>query len=370
MPNHPPIAIYLPYFDNGGVERMLVNLALGMASLGQQVQFIVCKSSRPYLATLSGHAELIELGEGGPSELIERTATYLRNAQPCVLLTAKEPDIALASAALVKSGISCRLYIRAVTNHLQRLRYTNFIRRWYELRNIRHLYRKADGIVAVSNGVADDVRHIVGKHCPSITTARNPVITDDLFRRAQSMPSHPWFDGDIPIILGIGRFSRAKNFPLLLEAFAQVRQQRPCRLILLGKGRQQGRLEQLSARLGVAQDVDMPGYVENPYPYLRHASLFVLSSLWEGSPNVLTEALALGCPVVATDCPSGPREILQDGKFGSLVPMNDATALAQAMLDTLRQPPSAEALRQATLGYTTKESARQYLQAMGIPCHD
>lgn len=366
MTHTAPIAIYLPFFDNGGVERMLVNLALGMASLGQQVQFIVCNTSRPYLAALSGQVELIALGEGNPAELVERTTNYLRNAQPCVLLTAKEPDIALASAALEKSGISCRLYIRAVTNHRQRLQHTNFVRRWYELRTIRRLYRKADGIIAVSSGVADDVRQIVGKQCPSITTARNPVITDDLFRLAQHKPSHPWFDDDIPIILGIGRFSRAKNFPLLLEAFAQVRQHRPCRLILLGKGRQQGRLEQLSARLGIASDVAMPGYVENPYPYLRHASLFVLSSLWEGSPNVLTEALALGCAVVATDCPSGPREILQNGEFGRLVPINDPTALAQAMLDTLNQPPAADTLRQATAGYTSKESARQYLHAMGI----
>jgi glycosyltransferase involved in cell wall biosynthesis len=164
--------------------------------------------------------------------------------------------------------------------------------------------------------------------------------------------------------MGVGRLTRQKDFPTLIRAFAAVRKVRDCRLVILGEGKDRPALEALAKEMGVGGDVDLPGFVENPYAHMSRASLFVLSSAWEGSPNVLTEALALGLPAVATDCPSGPREILEDGRYGPLVPVGDADALAGAILKTLTHPPESAELKRAAGPYTVEESSRRYLEAL------
>jgi glycosyltransferase involved in cell wall biosynthesis len=165
----------------------------------------------------------------------------------------------------------------------------------------------------------------------------------------------------LPVIVGAGRLQQQKDFPTLIRAFAQLNRARPCRLLLLGDGRERSVLEALIAQLGIGTDVQLPGFQHNPYPFLARADLFVLSSAWEGSPNVLTEALALGTPVVATDCPSGPREVLDDGRFGRLVPVGDADALLHAMADTLDAPLPARTLGAAVVEYVVDASAQRYL---------
>jgi glycosyltransferase involved in cell wall biosynthesis len=151
----------------------------------------------------------------------------------------------------------------------------------------------------------------------------------------------------------------------MIRAFAKVRAERSCRLVILGEGGDRPKLEALTAELGLTQDVDLPGFQTNPFPFLVRAALFVLSSAWEGSPNVLTEAMALGTPVVSTDCPSGPRELLDGGRLGPLVPVGDAEALANAILETLDHHLSAEILKSAVADYHQTRSARLYLQALG-----
>lgn len=363
----PHICIFLPNFDNGGVERMLVNLAYGMWQNKIKVDFIVADKNRPYLGELPTDISIIELKSHDHQQQVTKTAQYLNEHRPSAMLSAKEPDIAVAEAAIKSSDTACKLFIRAVVNHTQRLAHSNPIKRWLALREIKRLYAKAHGIIAVSQGVADDLQMILGDTAPVISTANNPVITPSFYDKAKQPVTHPWLvPGAPPVILGVGRISRAKNFPLLIKSFAQLRQQQPCRLIILGSGKKQDRLLKLAEALGVREDVDLPGYQENPYAFLNKASLFVLSSLWEGSPNVLTEALAAGCPVVSTDCPSGPKETLQNGKFGPLVAMDDVDGLAKAMSETLNQPLPSDVLISATESFTTSNSAKQYLRAMGI----
>jgi glycosyltransferase involved in cell wall biosynthesis len=166
----------------------------------------------------------------------------------------------------------------------------------------------------------------------------NPVVGPELFARSKDVVEHLWFEPNSPpVILGIGRLTRAKDFPTLLLAFALVRRQMPCRLMILGEGEDRPTLTTLASSTGFAEDIAFPGFVENPYKYLAHSSLFVLSSLWEGLPTVLIEALALAVPVVSTDCESGPREILMGGLYGKLVNPGDPIALAEAMRETLLQ---------------------------------
>lgn len=199
-------------------------------------------------------------------------------------------------------------------------------------RLIARTFPRAHAVIAPSRGVADDLARAAGIARDSIQVIYNPVISAGLAARAKDPASHPWLcDRNIPVIVGIGRLTRQKDFGTLIRAFALIRKLRRSRLLILGEGEDREALEVLSGELGVAQDVCLPGFLRNPYAVLSRAALFVLSSRWEGLPGVLIEALACGAKVVATDCPSGPREILDNGAYGELVPIEDELSLARAM---------------------------------------
>ncbi|MFP4684173.1 MAG: glycosyltransferase, partial [Ectothiorhodospira sp.] len=229
--------------------------------------------------------------------------------------------------------------------------------------------RMADHLIAVSEGVAVDTARRCRLPASSICVAHNPVVSPALLERAQESPGHDWLesaDEYPPVIMGCGALRRQKDFMTLIRGFAKLRKTRPCRLIIIGEGRQRQRLEALAGMLGVDRDIDLVGHRHNPHALMARARLFVLSSRWEGSPNVLTEALALGIPVVSTDCPSGPREILQDGRLGPLVPIGDDEAMAAAMERVLDNPPEPQELRRAAEPYRVERSVTAYLEAMGL----
>jgi glycosyltransferase involved in cell wall biosynthesis len=215
--------------------------------------------------------------------------------------------------------------------------------RWLLIQLIKTFYRWASDVVVVSRGAADDFLRVTGLPPERVKVIYNPIVTPELRRKAKEALVHPWFAaGQPPVVLGVGRLSAQKDFGTLIHAFARVRETCTARLMILGEGEDRPMLETLIASLGLQGDVEMPGFVANPYTYMTHARLFVLSSRWEGLPTVLVEALFCGLPVVATDCPSGPREILQGGQYGRLVPVGDVTALAQTIQDSLAaqvQPP-------------------------------
>jgi len=257
--------------------------------------------------------------------------------------------------------------MRLGTNLSAAMRDKSALSHWLRVGPIRRLYPLVDQIVAVSSGVADDTARIARIPRERIRVIRNPVITPELPGLAAEPCSHPWLQPDQPpIIVGAGRFQRQKDFPTLIRSFALVRKERPCRLVILGEGGGGAELRALIAELGMTADVDLPGFQANPYPFLARASLFVLSSLWEGSPNVLTEAMALGTPVVATDCPSGPRELLDGGVYGPLVPVGDVQALARSMSETLDHPLQPRTLKAAVAEYDQAQSAERYLQVLRV----
>lgn len=220
-------------------------------------------------------------------------------------------------------------------------------RRRSRIRRLRAVLPSANRIVAVANGVADDASQALDIPRERITAIHNPVPVEHVLSRSQEQPDHPWFsDGGPPIILGVGRISRQKEFQTLIRAVAVARATRPCRLIVLGTGpsRWVNRLVQTAREAGIEESISLPGFAANPFSYMRCAAVFALSSKHEGLPTVLIEALACGCPSVSTDCPYGPSEILADGKFGRLVPVGDPDALGQAILDTLEAPPPRQLL--------------------------
>jgi len=227
---------------------------------------------------------------------------------------------------------------------------------------VRKTYPRADAVVAVSEQVADDLLSRVKLRHDNINTIYNPVVDDALRRQAGEPLDHPWFTpGKAPVILGVGRLTEQKDFSTLMQAFANVRATREVKLVLLGEGRLRSELQKLAGALGIEDDVDMPGFVDNPFRYMTRASLLVLPSEYEGLPGVLIQALACGCPVISTDCPGGSREILADGEYGALVEIGDAQGMARAITTELDHPRAREALLQRAEDFTVERAVDEYL---------
>ncbi len=358
------IAVLASFSGAGGVERMLLNLCCGLAEQGRTVDLLTIRTDSPHLQALPAGVRRIDLGTDHTLGAVVPLARYLRAERPAVLLAAKDRAGRAAVLARRLAGVATPIVMRLGTNLGAALASRHPLVRRLRRLAVRRSWRAIEHIIAVSEGVADDTAAVARYPRERISVVRNPVITPKLIAQAALPCPHPWLDTAAqqaaPVILGVGRLERQKDFPTLVRAFATLRTGRRCRLVLLGEGAWRGRLMAEAAAGGVADDVDLPGFQPNPYPFLASARLFALSSAWEGSPNVLTEAMALGTPVVATDCPSGPREILADGRFGPLVPVGDAPALAAAMAAVLDDPPPPSALRQAVDRYRAETSARAY----------
>ena len=207
----------------------------------------------------------------------------------------------------------------------------------------KYTYLMADAIIADCDAIADVLAKVSGIDAARIKTIYNPVLDGSEVQKLREPVTHPWFlDDGPPIILGVGRFLKQKDFHTLIRAFHKVRSRRPARLVILGEGKERASLEALVRELGIESDVSLPGFENNPFKYMRRADAFVLSSLWEGPGHVVIEALAAGVPIVATDCPAGPRETLLDGRLGSLVPVGDASAMADAILGILADQAAAK----------------------------
>jgi glycosyltransferase involved in cell wall biosynthesis len=287
------------------------------------------------------------------------------------LLSDKDKVNRTALWARRTAGVSTRVVVRTGTTVSRDLATHAWWQRQVQRFSMRRFYPWADGIVVPSRGAALDLAEVSGLAPQRIRVIPNPIVTPALAELAQASVDHPWLQFPvqspaIPVILGVGELCARKDFGTLICAFALVRRERPARLVILGKGRQRETLEALARELGVGADVSLPGFVHNPYPYMKRASVFVLSSVYEGFGNVLVEALATGTPVVATDCPSGPREILEDGRYGHLVPVGDVQGLARGILDTLAHPPEPALLAQAAEPYRVEGSATRYLATLGI----
>ena len=363
-----PIVVFASFSGPGGVERMLVNLMQGFVERGRSVDLLLAGADSPHLERLPAEVRRVDLGTAHTLLAAFPLARYLRRNHPAALLAAKDRAGRAAVLARRLAGTGTRIVLRLGTNLSAAMAERSAPSRWLRYAPIRWTYPHIDHVVAVSDGVAEDTARIARIPRSRISVVRNPVITPDLAEQAALPCSHPWLTDRggtrVPVIVGAGRFQRQKDFPTLIRAFAGLRAQRPCRLLLLGDGRGRAALEALVQDLGIDADVDLPGFQSNLYPFLAGADLFVLSSAWEGSPNVLTEAMALGTPVVATDCPSGPREILDNGRFGPLVPVADVHVLSDAMAATLDHPLDPRTLRDAVADYNQTVSAGRYLAVL------
>ncbi len=328
-----PVCIFISDFDFGGVERVMVNLARGLAFHGVHVDFITKRENGSYLDMLSGSVQLIKCGESPKNFLDE----YIDSRCPKIILTAKYNDDKVALRLKEeKKRAKTRFFVHVGTNLSAMIKKSNILKQFIRFKTIRSVYSNADGIIAVSKGVALDLANVCGLPADIIHILPNPIITPELYDMSREPVVHPWFKaGEPPVILAVGGLRRVKDFPTLIRAFALVRMKRNCRLMILGEGRQRDALIKLVNELEVADDVLLPGFQENPYSFMAKSRVLVLSSVREGYPTVLVEALALGLPVISTDCDSGPSEILKDGLYGSLVPVGNFEVMANYIIESL-----------------------------------
>ncbi|MGB0955721.1 MAG: glycosyltransferase [Panacagrimonas sp.] len=360
------LAVLISLSGDGGVERMVLNLCAEFAK-HVKVDLLALKLSGGHADRIPDGVNLIRLKSRHSSTCVGEVTSYLKQQRPDVLLAAKDRAGRAALKAAKRYGGNLPVFIRLGTNLSAALARKSAFNRWLRLAPMRRLYPSVCGVIAVSEGVRQDTVATTRLAAERIRVIRNPVITPSFESQAQAPPPHDWLvERSWPVVMGMGRLNQQKDFPSLLRAFAAMQRQIPSRLILLGEGSDRADLMALAESLGIAARFHLAGFQSNPYAWLSRADLFVLSSAWEGSPNALTEALALGIPSVSTDCPSGPDEILDGGRVGPLVPVADAAGLARAMIQTLREPPDARMLKEAVDEYRAPTSARRYLQYMGL----
>lgn len=278
-------------------------------------------------------------------------AAYLDRERPDALLAM---NVLAVTSAAIAWRIS-RHRVRTVATLHEPLKRGRLLAR------ARRSYPHADAVVGVSHGVSTEFAKIQGLACSQSHVIYNPVVSRYFERQSLEPANHSWLDKpELPVVLSVGKLIARKDHTVLLTAFAQLVAHRPVRLVVLGEGRVRPKLLSLAKKLQIAEHVDFPGFKENPYAFLAKADLFVLSSRNEALPTVLIEAMACGCPVVSTDCPYGPREILEDGRLGPLVPVGDSEALADAMARTLEKPPEREMLRQRASFFSVDRAVEQY----------
>lgn len=355
------ISILLPSLRGGGLEKQMLTLCEELFRRGLNLDLVVINNINGAY-TPPHDLNLIDLKAKQIRFALFSLVKYLRSTRPDILFSAETPVNALAIMAKLLCGFPERLII-SEHNHLTSVA-KNAARFGDQLRPFlaRYLYPQADLIITVSDGVANDLidRYRIKKH--KVRTIRNLFNIKKIISDSQVKIEHPWFDkSDIPIIITIGRLSLQKDQATLIRAFARLRLNRACRLIILGEGPERPMLLQLAKDLNVINDIFMPGFVSNPYAFMAKAKVFVLSSAWEGLPGVLIEALACGIPIVATDCPSGPAEILENGRYGRLIPIGEEQAMAEAISEMLDHPHSTSMLRQRAMDFSAENIISQYL---------
>jgi glycosyltransferase involved in cell wall biosynthesis len=429
------IALVMHGFSGGGMERSMLRLASGFLARGHVVEFVVKKRHGELADQIPDGIAVHEIGHDLSfppknrattklQKLIRRTKKQIRRARRGVR------NVPLRNQLLRAEPLSWRLFVTpdvkalrsldrleslpGLVNYLKRERPNALLaaephynamavlarrvaslparvvlservqpsmreRRWGPWRHpylkdfLRRVYLASDAIVAVSDGVADDLAICSGIPRDRITTVYNPIVGPDIAMLAQETVPESFFDpGMPPVILAVGRLDPQKDYPTLLRAFARLRERREARLVILGATHRlrtayRQEIVDLAAELGVGDDLVLAGYRDNPFAYMARARVFVLSSTHEGLPGVLIQALACGCPSVSTDCPSGPREILDDGRYGALVPVGDDAALAVAIGETLDNPIESSVLKARADAFSVDHAVDSYLRLLLMP---
>ena len=361
------IALFMPSLAGGGAERVMVNLARGIVERGFQVDMVVAQAEGPYVDELPSQARIVDLAARRVATSLFALSRYLREVRPRSLLSAQTHANIIALWARRVAGVDTRVVVSEHVNLGHSVKYSVRLSDRLMPYFVKKFYPWSDEVIAVSRGVADDLVDNLGVTADRIRVIYNPVVTPWLQAKTQERPDHAWLrDNQPPVVLGVGRLTEQKDFHTLIHAFADVQRKKDARLIILGEGEERPTLERLVTDLGLNDRVDMPGFVSNPFAYMAQSDVFALSSRWEGLATVIIEAMACGTTVVSTDCPSGPTEILENGKYGTLVPVGNAVALGQAILAALDVPRDPAVLMQRANDFSIDRITDEYLQVLSV----
>ena len=361
-----PVAFLLPDLSGGGAERSLLRTAGEIAATGHPVDLVLGDTRGPLRAELPAGVDVFDLQVAHMRSAVGRLRRYVRARRPTHLVPTLEHAVVVADLALRHSHVDT-VMIPRVANTLSRATVDQGVVGRLVDRQAAHVYRRARTVVAVSRGVADDLVSCQGVDAAAVRVVPNPVVGPDLLARTRGRATHPWFaPGEPPVVVGMGRLSRQKNFALLVDAFAGVVAQTPARLVILGEGELRGALEDQCRERGIAEVVDLAGFLPEPFALLARAHVFVLSSDFEGLPGALIQAIACGATPVATDCHSGPREILADGEFGALVGCGDVAGMQAAITDALRAP-RAELGPEVWGRWSTAVAREAWMEVLDLP---
>lgn len=360
----PLISFFIPSLDGGGAERVTVTLINAIVEKGYSVELLMPSANGVYLNDIKKEVKVISLGKPNTLSCIVPLAKYMKNSRAVALLSVLNHANVIAILAKLFSRSKIKLVVAEHNNLVRAVRHDKSFRTKIITNLMKVLYPRANNVIAVSEGVAKSLAEVIGYPEEKIDVIYNPVVTDRVLELCKKTIEHNFFSLKGDKIVAVGRLTAQKDFKNLLKAIAFVQETRNIQLVILGEGELRSELENLRDKLGLNEIVHMPGFVDNPYAWMSAADLFVLSSAWEGLPTVLIEAMAAGTKVVSTDCPSGPCEILQEGKWGELVPVAQPMELAEAILRTLAEPEGKNVTERA-LVFNVENSVKQYLKLFG-----
>ncbi len=358
MRKNKKIAFFIPSLRGGGAERVFVNLANEFSKRDFDVDLVLVQKEGPYLKEVNKNVNIVDLKSKRIIFSLSPLVKYLRKEKlSCVLSTLTHANIIVILAKIL-SQTKAKIMIR------QAIHFSSSKNKKLKLL-AKFFYKKADKIIVISEEMKNDLLESIRLSKEKVALIYNPVFNDIIKKKKNETITHKWLKtNEYKVILGTGRLTQQKGFSILIKAFAILRKKEKIKLIILGEGKERKNLENLIKKLNLENDVDMPGFVDNPYAYIAKTNVYVLSSLYEGFPNTLVEALACSTPVVSTDCPSGPSEILDSRKYGELVPIGDINALVRAIEKVLDNPTEKELLQKRAMDFDIKKIADDYIKVI------
>ncbi|MCY4732133.1 glycosyltransferase [Natronomonas gomsonensis] len=353
------ISLFIGRLNIGGAERVAVNLSKGLSNRNYDVEIILLKKEGELLDDIPSDVSITSLEVSRARLAFKPLIKYLFNNRP-------ETIISFMTQANIITAVSNKLAgspaTTILTEHTTLSKKHSITTKRDRLLG-KYTYRLSDHIVGVSNGVANDVAQWSNISEDGIETIYNPTIPESFLNKNYNMPDHPWFrDNNTSVILSAGRHVPQKEYSTLIKSFSRLVTDHNVRLILLGDGRLTDDYKNLVKSLGIEDYVLMPGFIKDPYDYMSHADVFVVSSKLEGLSLVIIEALGTGTPVVSTDCPHGPREILDNGKYGKLVPIGDDKEMATEIVNVLNSSTDPEFLKSRASDFTIEAIVKKYVE--------
>ncbi len=356
--NSPDLTLFLPSLTAGGAPRIMINIGTYLDEKGYNVEFVLAEAKGEFLKDL-GNISIVDLGSRVIRSVVP-LRNYLQRREPKALMSTPHVANLVAIWATSLAGVKTRHVVREPTT------LSNQAKEFSQFKDklipplVKWSYPHASQFVAISKGVKRELVENIGVDESNIEVIYNPIVTPDIEPKSKEPLDHSWFEADSPVILGAGRLTQQKDFSTLIRAFDQLLGQRDAYLVILGEGDDRPELETLVEELGIQNRVDLLGFADNPYKYMRKADVFVLSSAWEGFGNVIVEAMVCGTTVVATDCESGPAEILANGKYGYLASVGEPISLCDGILTALENPLKTDTLVQRANDFTRSKIMPQY----------